>query len=190
MTDEQKPPRKRKPRPSTAESRAYQAAWRRAWRAAHPEAAKKRKRKPLTPEQKARRAANGKAYRAANRERIRAWQTAWYQANREAKAERSAQWWADHKDWSTNRNHRRRADGRAFVVLERDWRRLLERYRHCCAYCGAPHPKLQREHVIPLSRGGAHSIGNLLPSCPSCNLRKKDMLLVEWHAKQRRDAAH
>ena len=65
------------------------------------------------------------------------------------------------------------------LVLERDWRRLVHRYRGMCAYCQA-RPWAHRDHVIPLKRGGSHSIGNLLPACAPCNLRKKIKLLAIW----------
>ena len=63
---------------------------------------------------------------------------------------------------------------------ERDWARLLLQYRGCCAYCGQTSDDLHREHVIPLSRGGRHSVGNIVPACPPCNLTKKSKLLSEW----------
>lgn len=78
---------------------------------------------------------------------------------------------------------RRRRKGQlraeALLFTARDWRRLCARYRHRCAYCGAAGP-LQREHVIPLARGGRHSIGNILPACAPCNGRKKTKLLAEF----------
>lgn len=67
-----------------------------------------------------------------------------------------------------------------FLFTERDWVRLLARFRGCCAYCGAERDDLQREHVIPLARGGTHSVGNIVPACPPCNYAKKDKLLIEW----------
>jgi 5-methylcytosine-specific restriction endonuclease McrA len=76
-----------------------------------------------------------------------------------------------------------RADMR--LVTERDWRRLVARYRGCCAYCGVKPTQLHRDHVVPLARGGRHSIGNLLPACPRCNLSKKTKYLFEWrHQRQ------
>ena len=65
------------------------------------------------------------------------------------------------------------------TVTEREWCRLLNRFSGCCAYCGN-RAKLSMEHVIPLTRGGSHSIGNLLPVCQSCNSSKNNRLLVEW----------
>lgn len=66
------------------------------------------------------------------------------------------------------------------LVTDRDWRRLVARYRGCCAYCHEPCANLQREHVIPLSRGGRQSIGNLVPACAACNYRKRTKFLSEW----------
>jgi len=43
-----------------------------------------------------------------------------------------------------------------------------------CYYCTRPFPTtlLHIDHVIPLAKGGSHSVGNLCRSCPSCNLSK------------------
>lgn len=55
------------------------------------------------------------------------------------------------------------------------------------AYCGVePTEPLQREHVIPISRGGRHSAGNILPACAKCNADKKAKLLSEWRYQQGR----
>ena len=82
---------------------------------------------------------------------------------------------------------RRRRKGelraRAYLFTERDWSRLVARYRGCCAYCGRRSP-LQREHVIPLSRGGTHSVGNILPACASCNYSKHTRTIMEWRLRQ------
>lgn len=66
-----------------------------------------------------------------------------------------------------------------FTVLPRDRRRMIHRYRGLCAYCQV-RPWSHWDHVIPLSRGGRESIGNLLPACASCNPAKKARLLTEW----------
>ena len=52
-------------------------------------------------------------------------------------------------------------------------------YASPCFYCGETE-RITMEHLIPLSRGGRHSIGNLAPMCESCNKSKNDKLLVEW----------
>jgi len=64
-------------------------------------------------------------------------------------------------------------------VTARDLARLINRWNGLCAYCQeAPYHDL--DHIFPLSRGGRHSIGNLLPACRSCNLHKTNSLIVEW----------
>lgn len=44
-----------------------------------------------------------------------------------------------------------------------------------CHYCGRQVgiKKLTMDHVIPLSRGGRSTKGNLVPCCKSCNTAKK-----------------
>jgi 5-methylcytosine-specific restriction endonuclease McrA len=54
-------------------------------------------------------------------------------------------------------------------VLRRDGRR--------CAYCAGPGETI--DHVLPRSRGGAHSWENCVACCLRCNRRKADRLLSE-----------
>ena len=78
-------------------------------------------------------------------------------------------------------SHRTRAwkvNAPIYTVSPKDWAHLLERYRYCCAYCGGRKP-LTIDHVVPLTRGGWHGIGNLLPVCHNCNSKKGGKLLIE-----------
>lgn len=68
-----------------------------------------------------------------------------------------------------------------------DWRwsdfmRMARKFDYCCAYCGVKPDRLDPDHVIPLSRGGADAITNLLPTCMMCNSSKCAMTLTEWSA--------
>ena len=65
-----------------------------------------------------------------------------------------------------------------YLVTHRDLDRLMRRHDGCCAYC--PAPATEFDHVVPISRGGHHSIGNLLPVCGTCNRSKNCRLLTEW----------
>lgn len=49
----------------------------------------------------------------------------------------------------------------------------------CCAYCGATATTI--DHVIPLSKGGAHVLGNFLPSCKPCNTSKFNKDMETWY---------
>lgn len=84
----------------------------------------------------------------------------------------------------TNRR-RREVTGK---VSTRDWLRALRKAEGHCSYCGEI-AQLTIEHVVPLSRGGLHTIGNIVPACPSCNYQKKDRTVMEWRLwKEKRDA--
>ncbi|WP_165913036.1 HNH endonuclease [Tamaricihabitans halophyticus] len=54
---------------------------------------------------------------------------------------------------------------------------LMHRDRYRCVYCGARAETI--DHVVPRSRGGAHSWQNCVASCAKCNHRKADKLLTE-----------
>ncbi len=80
--------------------------------------------------------------------------------------------------------HRRRdravAGGPSFTYQE--WLALVAQYQRCCAYCGAA-GSVQVDHRTPLSRGGTNEIGNILPACARCNLRKHTMTDAEFRAR-------
>lgn len=78
---------------------------------------------------------------------------------------------------------RRKALARKAGVLSvtaRDWRRLCARHDHRCFYCHARPARLTMDHIIPIIRGGRHSIGNLIPACVSCNSSKSRRFIMEW----------
>lgn len=60
------------------------------------------------------------------------------------------------------------------------WKRQCA--RGVCGYCGRPTPagELTMDHVVPLSRGGRTTKGNVAPVCKTCNTAKKQKLLMEW----------
>ena len=52
-----------------------------------------------------------------------------------------------------------------------------------CTYCGITGVKLQRDHIIPRSRGGSDDPENLTPACRPCNMSKGTKLLSEWEGR-------
>lgn len=65
---------------------------------------------------------------------------------------------------------------RSFEISEKEVARL---YASACMECGSDEsPSI--DHIIPLSRGGSHSIGNLTTLCRKCNSSKGSKTLVEW----------
>jgi len=63
-----------------------------------------------------------------------------------------------------------------FKILDHELKRL---YSSPCVGCGAVRD-ITADHIVPLTRGGRHSIGNLQPLCRNCNSSKNDKLMVEW----------
>ena len=59
--------------------------------------------------------------------------------------------------------------------------RLFHRDNNMCMYCGEflPRQCLTRDHVTPLSRGGADIWENVVTACRACNQRKDNRLIDE-----------
>lgn len=108
---------------------------------------------------------------------------------REVHRQASQRWHAEQgSEYHTAAAHRRRARALAGGSYSTaDWTRLVNRFQGRCAYCHERPDVLHVEHVVPLSRGGTNTIGNLLPACRSCNLSKGAKLLVEWRAARERE---
>jgi 5-methylcytosine-specific restriction endonuclease McrA len=56
-----------------------------------------------------------------------------------------------------------------------------------CAYCGAAGIALQRDCVLPVSRGGRYTLGNVVPACASCNASKCNAEVSSWMRRRRLD---
>jgi 5-methylcytosine-specific restriction endonuclease McrA len=61
-------------------------------------------------------------------------------------------------------------------------REVLRRDKYQCQYCGS-RKHLTLDHVIPRSKGGAHSWDNVVTACEACNSRKGDRLLADTGMK-------
>ena len=60
------------------------------------------------------------------------------------------------------------------------WKRRLA--KGACYYCRRSFaPKdLTMDHIVPISRGGQSTKGNVVPCCKECNNAKKQLLPMEW----------
>jgi hypothetical protein len=63
------------------------------------------------------------------------------------------------------------------VVLSR--KNIYLRDNHACQYCGKSGGNLTIDHVVPKSRGGDDSWGNMVVCCARCNNRKGSRTLEE-----------
>lgn len=136
----------------------------------------------------------------------RAQQREYYQRNKKARLEYARKWRAENPDkikaqndtWSRSprgkaraliRDHSRQAAyyrAPGVVPTYEDYIKLLAATE--CAYCSRSITlrTMAIDHVIPWSRGGSASIGNLAASCRPCNQSKSDLLLIEWRLATRR----
>ncbi|OZM80361.1 HNH endonuclease [Pseudonocardia sp. MH-G8] len=66
------------------------------------------------------------------------------------------------------------------------WEALLTAWDGC-AYCGATGVSLQRDCVLPISRGGRYTLDNIAPACASCNASKCNDEVTGWLRRKRLD---
>lgn len=133
-----------------------------------------------------------RAYQRANAAQRQAWAR---ESRRQDPARYRAYWrrWANENQdavrlHSLLRQERIAGNPDNAEVTPRDIRRLIERFRGCCAYCGQVADPVHLDHVIPVARGGRTSIGNLVPACGSCNQSKWASLLSVWRLRIRKAA--
>ena len=69
------------------------------------------------------------------------------------------------------------------------WEVILDAWDGC-AYCGAQasaDASLQRDCVLPISRGGRYTAENVVPACRSCNASKCNEEVTHWLRRKRLD---
>ena len=59
-----------------------------------------------------------------------------------------------------------------------EWLAIVEALGYRCSYCGAHTHDIQMDHIVPLEKGGPHTLVNVTPACGSCNQSKKNRLLL------------
>jgi hypothetical protein len=67
-----------------------------------------------------------------------------------------------------------------------EWHALLAAWSGC-AYCGETAGALQRDCVLPISRGGRYTLDNVVPACRSCNASKCNDEVTSWMRRRRHD---
>lgn len=111
-------------------------------------------------------------YAKRNHKRILEQAKEWARANREKR-----------RAIADNYKHRRRAwtEGGVSTIELYQWKRSQKKVCYWCnANCRAEY---HVDHYVPLSKGGAHEIDNLVIACPSCNHRKSAKDPLEFAAE-------
>ncbi len=73
-------------------------------------------------------------------------------------------------------------------LTDPQWFAILEAWGGC-AYCRAVEPALQKDCVLPISRGGRYTLDNVVPACRSCNASKCNAEVTGWLRRKRLDEA-
>ena len=106
--------------------------------------------------------------------------------------EYKAKWRAEHPGWDSawqrtekgkaanQRLHSKRRTRESKILntlTSKEWLDILQEYNYKCAYCGcelnSSNPP-ERDHIVPISKGGNNTKENIVPACRSCNARKGD----------------
>lgn len=66
------------------------------------------------------------------------------------------------------------------------WAALIEAWSGC-AYCQANSVALQRDCIMPVSRGGRYTLENVVPACASCNASKHNNEVTAWLRRKKLD---
>lgn len=84
---------------------------------------------------------------------------------------------------ASRRRARRVAASRSDLTND-EWFAILEAWARC-AYCGADGVALQKDCVLPISRGGRYTVSNVVPACASCNASKCNSEVTTWMRRHR-----
>jgi 5-methylcytosine-specific restriction endonuclease McrA len=71
-------------------------------------------------------------------------------------------------------------------LTDEQWSAIQEAWGGC-AYCGRPVGSLQKDCVLPISRGGRYTVDNVVPACPACNASKCNDEVTGWLRRKRLD---
>lgn len=71
----------------------------------------------------------------------------------------------------------------------KDWQDSMLHFRGACAFCGKPEgrakrDKLDRDHLVAISRGGKTVRNNIVPACHKCNRGRGNKEWQEWFPEQ------
>ena len=75
---------------------------------------------------------------------------------------------------------------RVHDLTDAEWAALVSAWGGC-AYCGADGPPLQKDCMLPISRGGRYTVSNVVPACGSCNASKCNTEVTTWLRRKKLD---
>lgn len=103
----------------------------------------------------------------------------YYILHRERELLRCKKWAKLNPEKATQKSMKRYAIKKSVTIEKVDYSEILKRDGCICHICGKPVDKndIHFDHVIPLSKGGNHSMNNIKVSHSHCNLVKSNKIL-------------
>lgn len=88
-------------------------------------------------------------------------------------------------DKTLHRKHIRKAKMKQlpYNFSEQEWIKCKDYFNNQCAYCESKE-NLEREHFVPLIKGGEYTVSNIIPACKSCNSSKNDSDFFKWYPQR------
>jgi 5-methylcytosine-specific restriction endonuclease McrA len=71
-------------------------------------------------------------------------------------------------------------------LTDEQWAALMDAWGGC-AYCGGDGAALQKDTMLPISRGGRYTLTNVVPACQSCNASKCNTEVTTWLRRKKLD---
>ena len=142
--------------------------------------------------------AKEKAFREANKEKLNQYQKNWYLRNRLKKLEQNAQWVKNnpfkYKAIASRKSAVRRTQITKTTIEKFSIEKILDKNGSICHLCSEvidmnlSHPDLQSfsvDHILPLSKGGTHTLDNVAPAHLYCNLLKGNKTTSDGDIRER-----
>lgn len=149
--------------------RAIQARWRSRFAAAARLRRQKDRKAALERERR---------YRDKRRSSINEYSRTYRMKNKASVSEGLKKWKAKNRFRVLESIRRRYAAKRTSQVGRVSYAAIYERDNGICHLCGEKPDKIHFDHVVPLSKGGAHVESNIKVACARCNLKKGARLLA------------
>ena len=105
--------------------------------------------------------AHNALYRASHLKEKHAYDTQWRKAN------------PDKRMASQRRRRAMKAGAPLNDLTHAQWLEIQEAQDHRCHYCGQRcKGRLTQDHILPLVKGGSHTLHNVIGACRTCNVKK------------------
>ncbi len=112
----------------------------------------------------------------------------WYAIHANEARERAAKYRAEHpeiKRFAESKRRTKKLGNGIFQISKLELNKLL---KQPCFVCNSKNNQTI-DHIIPISKGGRHSIGNLQTLCASCNSSKHTKTMYQWKIERTKNVS-